>query len=159
MFNIILHNPQIPPNTGNIVRLCANTGAYLHLVRPLGFEINEKSYRRAGLDYHNEKILTSHENFNECLNKLQSKNVYAITKFGTKCYTDVKFNIGDAILFGSETRGLPGEVINQFSENKKIFIPMIENSRSLNLSNAVSLVLYEAWRQVKFINSVRSNEQ
>jgi len=158
MFNIILHNPQIPPNTGNIVRLCANTGAYLHLVRPLGFEINEKSYKRAGLDYHNEKILTSHENFNKCLNKLQSKNVYAITKFGTKCYTDVKFNIGDAILFGSETRGLPGEVINQFSENKKIFIPMIENSRSLNLSNAVSLVLYEAWRQVKFINSVRSNE-
>ena len=154
MFNIILHNPQIPPNTGNIVRLCANTGAYLHLISPLGFEINEKSYRRAGLDYHNENILTTHKNYNECFNKLQSKNIYAITKFGNKCYTDVKFQLGDSILFGSETTGLPSSIINQFPKNKKLFIPMIRNSRSLNLSNAVSLVLYEAWRQEKFINSV-----
>ena len=154
MFNIILHNPQIPPNTGNIVRLCANTGAYLHLIRPLGFDINEKSYRRAGLDYHNENILTIHKNYNECLNKLKSKNIYAITKFGKKSYTDVKFQLGDTILFGSETRGLPSSITNQFPEKKKLFIPMIRNSRSLNLSNAVSLVLYEAWRQEKFINSV-----
>ena len=154
MFNIILHNPQIPPNTGNIVRLCANTGAYLHLIRPLGFDINEKSYRRAGLDYHNENILTIHKNYNQCLNKLQSKNIYAITKFGKKSYTDIKFQLGDSILFGSETKGLPSSITNQFPEKKKLFIPMIRNSRSLNLSNAVSLVLYEAWRQEKFINSV-----
>ena len=154
MFNIILHNPQIPPNTGNIVRLCANTGAYLHLIRPLGFDINEKSYRRAGLDYHNENILTIHKNYNECLKKLQSKNIYAITKFGKKSYTDIKFQLGDSILFGSETKGLPSSITNQFPEKKKLFIPMIRNSRSLNLSNAVSLVLYEAWRQEKFINSV-----
>ena len=154
MFNIILHNPQIPPNTGNIVRLCANTGAFLHLIGPLGFDINEKSYRRAGLDYHNENILTIHKNYNECLKRLQSKNIYAITKFGKKSYTDVKFQLGDTFLFGSETKGLPPNIINQFPEKKKLFIPMIRNSRSLNLSNAVSLVLYEAWRQEKFINSV-----
>ena len=153
MFNIILHNPQIPPNTGNIVRLCANTGASLHLIRPLGFKIDEKSYRRAGLDYHNENFLSTHDNFEECLDNIKSKSVYAITKFGTRCYTDIKFNSGDAILFGSETKGLPSNVINKFIDEKKIFIPMIRNSRSLNLSNAVSLVVYEAWRQLNFINS------
>ena len=147
MFNIILHNPKIPPNTGNIVRLCANTGASLHLIRPLGFKIDEKSYRRAGLDYHNENFLSTYDNLEE------SKSVYAITKFGTRCYTDIKFNSGDAILFGSETKGLPSNVINKFTDEKKIFIPMVRNSRSLNLSNAVSLVVYEAWRQLNFINS------
>lgn len=153
MFNIILHNPQIPPNTGNIVRLCANTGASLHLIRPLGFKIDEKSYRRAGLDYHNENFLSTYDNFEKCLENIKSKSVYAITKFGTRCYTDIKFSSGDAILFGSETTGLPGDVINKFIDEKKIFIPMIRNSRSLNLSNAVSLVVYEAWRQLNFINS------
>ena len=153
MFNIILHNPQIPPNTGNIVRLCANTGASLHLIRPLGFKIDEKSYRRAGLDYHNENFLSTHDNFGECLDNIKSKSVYAITKFGTRCYTDIKFSSGDAILFGSETTGLPSNVINKFIDEKKIFIPMVRNSRSLNLSNAVSLVVYEAWRQLNFINS------
>ena len=153
MFNIILHNPKIPPNTGNIVRLCANTGALLHLIRPLGFKIDEKSYRRAGLDYHNENFLSTYDNFEKCLENIKSKSVYAITKFGTRCYTDIKFSSGDAILFGSETTGLPGNVINKFIDEKKIFIPMIRNSRSLNLSNAVSLVVYEAWRQLNFINS------
>lgn len=153
MFNIILHNPQIPPNTGNIVRLCANTGASLHLIRPLGFKIDEKSYRRAGLDYHNENFLSTYDNFEKCLENIKSKSVYAITKFGTRCYTDIKFSSGDAILFGSETTGLPVDVINKFIDEKKIFIPMVRNSRSLNLSNAVSLVVYEAWRQLNFINS------
>jgi len=153
MFNIILHNPQIPPNTGNIVRLCANTGASLHLIRPLGFKIDEKSYRRAGLDYHNENFLSTYDNFEKCLENIKSKSVYAITKFGTRCYTDIKFSSGDAILFGSETKGLPSNVINKFIDEKKIFIPMVRNSRSLNLSNAVSLVVYEAWRQLNFINS------
>lgn len=153
MFNIILHNPQIPPNTGNIVRLCANTGASLHLIRPLGFKIDEKSYRRAGLDYHNENFLSTYDNFEKCLENIKSKSVYAITKFGTRCYTDIKFSSGDAILFGSETKGLPSNVINKFTDEKKIFIPMVRNSRSLNLSNAVSLVVYEAWRQLNFINS------
>ena len=153
MFNIILHNPQIPPNTGNIVRLCANTGASLHLIRPLGFKIDEKSYRRAGLDYHNENFLSTYDNFEKCLENIKSKSLYAITKFGTRCYTDIKFSSGDAILFGSETKGLPSNVINNFTDEKKIFIPMVRNSRSLNLSNAVSLVVYEAWRQLNFINS------
>ena len=100
-------------------------------------------------------FLTIHKNYSECLNKLQSKNIYAITKFGKKSYTDVKFQLGDSILFGSETKGLPSSITNQFPEKKKLFIPMIRNSRSLNLSNAVSLVLYEAWRQEKFISSVK----
>jgi tRNA (cytidine/uridine-2'-O-)-methyltransferase len=153
MLDIILHNPQIPPNTGNIVRLCANTGSSLHLIRPLGFKIDEKSYRRAGLDYHNDNIMSTYDNFDDCINVIKSRSVYAVTKFGKRSYTDIKFNSGDAILFGSETKGLPVEVTNKFSDEQKIFIPMIRNSRSLNLSNAVSIVVYEAWRQLKFINS------
>ena len=153
MYNIILFSPQIPPNTGNIVRLCANTGSKLHLIKPLGFEIDEKSYRRAGLDYHNHSILTLHEEFNTCIKKLNSKNIFAISKFGKNLYSDQKFNQGDAILFGSETKGLPKDILNGFQEKNKLFIPMIKNSRSLNLSNAVSIVVYEAWKQNNFIYS------
>tara|TARA_B100000965_G_C19156555_1_gene568403 strand:+ start:74 stop:538 length:465 start_codon:yes stop_codon:yes gene_type:complete len=153
MFNIILHHPQIPPNTGNIIRLCANTGCKLHLIRPLGFDIDEKSFRRAGLDYHNENILTSYDKLNSCLTELKSQNVYAVTKFGTTNYTNIKFNIGDSLVFGSETKGLPNSILNKFPEANKIFIPMVKNSRSLNLSNAVSIVTYEAWRQQKFKSS------
>ena len=153
MYNIILFNPQIPPNTGNIVRLCANTGSKLHLIKPLGFEIDEKSYRRAGLDYHNHSILTLHEDLNTCIKKLNSKNIYAISKFGKVSYSDNTFSEGDAILFGSETKGLPKDILNGFQEKNKLFIPMIKNSRSLNLSNAVSIVLFEAWKQNNFINS------
>ena len=153
MYNIILFSPQIPPNTGNIVRLCANTGSKLHLIKPLGFEIDEKSYRRAGLDYHNRSILTLYEDFNTCIKKLNSKNIFAISKFGKNLYSDQKFNQGDAILFGSETKGLPKDILNGFQEKNKLFIPMIKNSRSLNLSNAVSIVVYEAWKQNNFIYS------
>mgnify|MGYP001177161505 FL=1 len=153
MYNIILFNPQIPPNTGNIIRLCANTGSKLHLIKPLGFEIDEKSYRRAGLDYHNHSILTLYDDLNTCIKKLNSKNIYAISKFGKIAYNDNKFNEGDAILFGSETKGLPKDTLNGFQDKNKLFIPMIKNSRSLNLSNAVSIVLYEAWKQNNFINS------
>jgi len=153
MYNIILFSPQIPPNTGNIVRLCANTGSKLHLIKPLGFEIDEKSYRRAGLDYHNRSILTLYEDFNTCIKKLNSKNIFAISKFGKNLYSDQTFNQGDAILFGSETKGLPKDILNGFQEKNKLFIPMIKNSRSLNLSNAVSIVVYEAWKQKNFINS------
>ena len=149
MFNIILHHPQIPPNTGNIIRLCANTGCKLHLIKPLGFDIDEKSFRRAGLDYHNENILT----------ELKSQNVYVVTKFGSTNFTHVKFSIGDTLIFGSETKGLPNDVLNKFSEGNKLFIPMVKNSRSLNLSNAVSIVIYEAWRQQKFKNSELFNEK
>ena len=159
MFNIILHHPQIPPNTGNIIRLCANTGCKLHLIKPLGFDIDEKSFRRAGLDYHNENILRSYDKLNSCLTELKSQNVYAVTKFGSTNFTHVKFSIGDTLIFGSETKGLPNDVLNKFSEGNKLFIPMVKNSRSLNLSNAVSIVIYEAWRQQKFKNSELSNEK
>ena len=159
MFNIILHHPQIPPNTGNIIRLCANTGCKLHLIRPLGFDIDEKSFKRAGLDYHNENILRSYDRLNSCLTKLKSQNVYAVTKFGTTNYTHVKFNIGDSLVFGSETKGLPNPILNKFPEANKLFIPMVKNSRSLNLSNAVSIVTYEAWRQQKFKSSELFDEK
>ena len=145
MFNIILHHPQIPPNTGNIIRLCANTGCKLHLIKPLGFDIDEKSFRRAGLDYHNENILRSYDKLNACLTELKSQNVYVVTKFGSTNFTHVKFSIGDTLIFGSE--------------GNKLFIPMVKNSRSLNLSNAVSIVIYEAWRQQKFKNSELFNEK
>ena len=153
MFNIILYSPQIPPNTGNIVRLCSNTGCKLHLIRPLGFNLNIKSFRRAGLDYHALSEIFEYDNLDDCLLSLNPSNFFIVTKFGTKNYSEVNYFENDALMFGSETKGLPMEIIDRFSHERKLFIPMAQNSRSLNLSNAVSIVVYNAWKSIKYKGS------
>lgn len=150
MFNIILYTPQIPPNTGNIIRLCANCGATLHLIKPLGFSLDEKSCRRAGLDYHDMARVNQYDSLDECLIALGNPRLFAITKFGERTYSDVPFAAGDALLFGAETTGLPDDIHNSLKADQKLALPMIAGNRSLNLSNAVSIVIYEAWRQSGF---------
>ena len=150
MLNIVLYEPEIPPNTGNIMRLCANTGCTLHLVKPLGFELNDKQLRRAGLDYRDYADVREWENLDTLLNDLNREKVFAITTKGSINHTQVEFEAGDVLMFGPETRGLPNEVLGLMAGNRKIRIPMLHNSRSLNLSNAVSIVVYEAWRQLEF---------
>jgi tRNA (cytidine/uridine-2'-O-)-methyltransferase len=150
MLNIVLYEPEIPPNTGNIMRLCANTGCTLHLVKPLGFELDDKQLRRAGLDYRDYADVREWENLDTLLNDFNRERVFAITTKGSINHTQVEFEAGDILMFGPETRGLPNEVLGLMSGNRKIRIPMLHNSRSLNLSNAVSIVVYEAWRQLEF---------
>ena len=153
MFHIILFTPQIPPNTGNIIRLSANTGTQLHLIEPLGFQLDEKSCRRAGLDYHALANVHLHKNLDECSNFLGSARLFAITSRGTKSLFDQKFTVGDAFLFGSETAGLPETIHARFTAEHKLRLPMIAGNRSLNLANAASVVVYEAWRQTEFATS------
>jgi tRNA (cytidine/uridine-2'-O-)-methyltransferase len=151
MLNIALHTPQIPPNTGNIIRLMANTGFKLHLIEPLGFDFEEKQLRRAGLDYHDLSSVVRHVNFAAFIQTLQPKRLFAITTKGTTKYTDINYQEGDTLLFGSETSGLPTDVMEKISLANRIRIPMQPNNRSLNLSNSVSILAYEAWRQMDFI--------
>jgi tRNA (cytidine/uridine-2'-O-)-methyltransferase len=150
MFHVVLFEPEIPPNTGNIIRLCANSGTELHLVKPLGFRLDDKSLQRSGLDYHDLAQVTVHANFEACLAKLLSSRWFAVETGGKRVYSDVKFTDGDVFLFGPETRGLPEPVLQRIGTQQCISIPMRAGSRSINLSNAVSLVLYEAWRQCGF---------
>ena len=150
MFHIILYAPQIPPNTGNIIRLSANTGTKLHLIEPLGFRLDEKSCRRAGLDYHSLANVHIHKNLYECLEIMSLAQIFVITSHSRKSLFDQKFAVGDAFLFGSETSGLPESVHARFTEDQKLRLPMIAGNRSLNLSNAASIVVYEAWRQTGF---------
>ena len=150
MFHIILFAPQIPPNAGNIIRLSANTGAQLHLIEPLGFRLDEKSFRRAGLDYHALAHVHLHKNLDNCVEILCSARIFAITSHGTKSLFNKRFAAGDAFLFGSETDGLPESVHARFSADQKLRLPMIAGNRSLNLANAASIVVYEAWRQIGF---------
>lgn len=154
MFDIILFTPQIPPNTGNIIRLCANTGARLHLVKPLGFSLDEKSCRRAGLDYHDMARVQQHDSLDACLDLLgisiAAARLFAITKFGTQIVHDTALAVGDVFLFGAETTGLPDHIHAALGESQKLSLPMLPGNRSLNLSNAVSVTLYEAWRQNGF---------
>jgi tRNA (cytidine/uridine-2'-O-)-methyltransferase len=154
MLDVVLFQPQIPPNTGNIIRLCANTGFRLHLIEPLGFDFDDKKLRRAGLDYHEFAATKRHKNFNAFVESEQPKRILAITTKATNYYGDVNFTLGDYLLFGSETAGLPEEVRQQIPDQDKIRIPMIKDSRSMNLSNATSVIIYEAWRQLGFKNSV-----
>ena len=149
MLNVALFEPEIPPNTGNIIRLCANTGANLHLVEPLGFEIDDKRLRRAGLDYHEWVNMQVHASIDALLAH-QFNKVYAITTKGLINHTDVKYEPHDLVLFGPETRGLPAEILDSLPHDRRIRIPMLVNSRSLNLANAVSVIVYEAWRQKGF---------
>ncbi len=150
MFNIALYEPEIPPNTGNIMRLCANTGAALHLIEPLGFSLDEKRLRRAGLDYRDYADVSQHASLEAMRERLPTQRLFAVTTKGMSCYSKIDFTEGDIILFGPETRGLPDTFLDQLPAEQKIRIPMLANSRSLNLSNAVSVVIYEAWRQFSF---------
>jgi len=147
MIHIALYQPEIPPNTGNIIRLCANAGAKLHLIHPLGFRWEDKQLRRAGLDYHEFADIIHYENFEAFFEKNQTRRIFACTTKGSQCYWDVQFKDDDLLLMGPETRGLPEEVRSNF---QGIYIPMQPNSRSLNLSNATAVLLYEALRQVAF---------
>lgn len=154
MLQIVLYQPEIPPNTGNIIRLCANTGAQLHLIEPLGFELDDKRLRRAGLDYHEFASLQVHPSLEDYLNSGQPERLYACTTKGGRHHSDVSYRDGDALLFGPETRGLPKEVLGRLPEEYWLRLPMLRQSRSLNLSNAVAVFIYEAWRQLGFDGAV-----
>ena len=144
-FNIVLFNPQIPPNTGNILRLCANTGTKLHIIKPIGFDLSEKSLRRAGLDYYKNVDLSIYDCLDQFLENNKFKNLFLVTKFGKKRYDKVEYKRNDFFMFGSEINGLSEEVYTKLNGSVKIYIPMILGNRSINLANAVSVCVYEAW--------------
>ena len=170
MFHVILFQPEIPPNTGNIIRLCANTGCQLHLIKPLGFTLEDKQLVRAGLDYHEFATLQVHDTLPDCLENLPHPNpppegeganvslreliatrrVFALTTKGSQAFHQVRYQAGDAFLFGPESRGLPAEVLAEFDSTQRVRLPMAPHSRSLNLSNAVAVAVFEAWRQCGF---------
>jgi tRNA (cytidine/uridine-2'-O-)-methyltransferase len=150
MFNVILYEPEIPPNTGNIMRLCANTGARLHLVEPLGFTLDEKQLRRAGLDYREWAEVRTYRNLDHVLQELRPGRLYAFTTKATRFYTEPNYQPSDALLFGPETRGLPLAVLQSLPEDQRLRLPLQPGNRSLNLSNSVAVALYEAWRQHGF---------
>ena len=149
-FNIVLFNPQIPPNTGNILRLCANTGTKLHIIKPIGFDLSEKSLRRAGLDYYKKVDLRIYDSLDQFLKNNNFKNLFLVTKFGKKRYDKVGYKRNDFFMFGSEINGLTEEVYTKLKGSVKIYIPMISGNRSINLANAVSICVYEAWKQINF---------
>lgn len=153
MFHLVLFEPEIPPNTGNIIRLAANTGCFLHLIEPLGFSMNEKALRRAGLDYHEWASVAIHLNFQACLDVLQTERVWLMTTKAQSSFYDVTYQPGDVFVFGPETRGLPVEVLAAWPKQHWRKLPMRPPGRSLNLSNAVAIVAYEAWRQINFASS------
>ncbi|HZJ95768.1 MAG TPA: tRNA (uridine(34)/cytosine(34)/5-carboxymethylaminomethyluridine(34)-2'-O)-methyltransferase TrmL [Thiopseudomonas sp.] len=150
MFHVILFEPEIPPNTGNIIRLCANVGCSLHLIEPLGFVFDNKHLRRAGMDYTELANVQRYPNLQACLDTLQPARLFAFTTKGSRSYADVQYQDGDAFIFGPETRGLPDEVRNTIPHEQRLRLPMREGSRSLNLSNTVAVAVYEAWRQLGF---------
>ena len=150
MFSIILYEPKIPPNTGNIIRLCANTGTALHLIKPLGFELDEPRLKRAGLDYREFADVAVHENLEDCLQALDEPRVFALSTRGATAYSEAQFKAGDALLFGPETRGLPQSVLDSLPAEQTLRLPMRPDNRSLNLSNAAAVAIYEAWRQIGF---------
>jgi tRNA (cytidine/uridine-2'-O-)-methyltransferase len=156
MFQIVLVEPEIPPNTGNVIRLCANTGCTLHLVKPLGFSIDRKSVRRSGLDYRDLADVKVHANLDELFTALDAVRMFTVETTGSHLYSDARFEPGDAVLFGSERRGLPARVLDHVPRERQLVIPMQPNNRSLNLSNTVALVMYEAWRQNGFAGASRS---
>lgn len=150
MISVILYEPEIPPNTGNIIRLCANTGAGLHLIEPLGFDLEEKKLRRAGLDYREFVAVQTHASLDACLEALDWPRLFALSTRNALRYDQALFREGDAFLFGPETRGLPTEVLTSLPHEQRLRLPMREGNRSLNLSNAAAVVVYEAWRQLGF---------
>lgn len=154
MLNIVLFEPEIPPNTGNIIRLCANTGFQLHLIEPLGFAWDDKRLRRAGLDYHEYTALKKHASYSAFLASEAPQRLFALTTKGMPAHSAVSYQAGDYLLFGPESRGLPAEILDALPAGQKIRIPMRAESRSMNLSNAVSVVVYEAWRQLDFAGAL-----
>lgn len=154
MLHVVLHQPEIPPNTGNVIRLCANSGARLHLIRPLGFELDDARLRRAGLDYHEFASLQVHDDFAAFLAAVNPTRVFALSTRGRISPYEVRFAADDAVVFGSETRGLPQELLDSLPAQHCLRLPMRPGNRSLNLSNAVAVVAYEAWRQMQFEGSL-----
>ena len=150
MFDIVLVHPEIPPNTGNVIRLAANTGARLHLVEPLGFSLADKQLKRAGLDYHDLASVSVHRDWAACRAALAGKRMFALTTKATTSYADMRYRADDAFIFGPEAAGLPEPILAEFSPGTRVKLPMREGNRSLNLSNAVAIVVYEAWRQMGF---------
>lgn len=150
MFSIVLFQPEIPPNTGNVIRLAANTGCDLHLVKPLGFPLDDAKLRRAGLDYHEYASMTVHENWQDCCQHFAGRRMFAATTRGSTRYDRIRYQAGDVLVFGRETAGLPEEVREAFPPEQRIKLPMRPNNRSLNLSNSVAIIVYEAWRQQDF---------
>lgn len=155
MIDIVLFEPEIPANTGNIIRLCANTGAHLHLIQPLGFDLDDKRLRRAGLDYHEWVNIRQHGSLSDYVEKAKPKRLFALTTKGNRNYSEVHYQAGDALLFGPETRGLPAAFLAQHPAEQQLYLPMRKESRSLNLSNTVAVVLYEAWKQLGFQDALR----
>lgn len=150
MFHVVLYQPEIPPNTGNIMRLCANTGARLHLIEPLGFRLEDRELRRAGLDYREWAEVRTHSGFEAFLEGVKPARLFAFTTRARCRYTEMEYKEGDALLFGPETRGLPQDLLDSLPEERKLRLPLRPGNRSLNLSNAVAVVVYEAWRQQDF---------
>ena len=150
MFDVVLVNPEIPPNTGNVIRLCANTGARLHLVEPLGFSLDDKQLKRAGLDYHEYASVAVHGTWEACAAALEGKRLFAFSTRGTVPYAGVRFEAGDAFVFGAETQGLSAAMLEGFASERRLRLPMRPGNRSLNLSNTVAVVVFEAWRQLDF---------
>lgn len=154
MIDIVLFEPEIPPNTGNIIRLCANTGVRLHLVEPLGFSMETKALRRAGLDYHEFADVTIHTNWSALRSTLNGRRLFALTTKGSTPFHRTRFKEGDVLVFGPETRGLPPEILAGFEPGSRLRLPMQAGSRSLNLSNTVAIAVYEAWRQLDFVGAM-----
>jgi len=154
MFHIALFEPEIPPNTGNIIRLCANTGCHLHLIHPLGFELDDARLKRAGLDYSEYAEVQQHENFDAFMSAIKPSRVFALSTKGTRSFYDMAYQPGDVFLFGPETRGLPENVREQLGADQVLRMTMLADSRSLNLSNTAAIVVYEAWRQSGFKGSL-----
>ena len=155
MFHIVLYQPEIPPNTGNIIRLCANTGSALHLIHPLGFELDDRKLCRAGLDYREWADVHEHASLNDFCKAVNPARLWGVSTRGGRVFSEVSFQPDDALLFGPETRGLPKEVLERLGTNAVLRLPMANKSRSLNLSNTVAVVVYEAWRQQAYAGSVR----
>jgi len=150
MFDVVLFRPEIPPNTGNVIRLCANVGARLHLVEPLGFSMDDKQLRRAGLDYHELASVTVHPDWSACVKALAPRRMFAVSTRGQVQYAEARYEDGDVFVFGAETAGLPADFLASFAADRTLRLPMRPGNRSLNLSNAVAVVVFEAWRQAGF---------
>jgi len=151
MLHVVLYQPEIPPNTGNVIRLCANTGAHLHLIRPLCFDLDHAKLRRAGLDYHEFATVCAYDDLDAFVANVKPRRLFALSTRGANLYTNVQFAEGDAVIFGPETRGLPQNLLDSLPPEQRLRLPMRPGNRSLNLSNAVAVVVYEAWRQLKFV--------
>ncbi len=154
MFHVVLFQPEIPPNTGNVIRLCANTGSSLHLIQPLGFDMDDSKLRRAGLDYHEWTRVAVHPSLQTFAATIMPQCIWGVSTRGTRHYSEVSYQPGDALLFGPETRGLPAEVLEDLGKERILRLPMVSQSRSLNLSNAVAVLVYEAWRQQGFAGGI-----